>query len=251
MNVWTVEDEQNPEAAPGEEAAPEDSVVAPAALDAPVIFAGEAFMPVTAALESLLFVADKPVEPEQLARALQISVEQVEAGLALLAQELVDNERGLRLQVQGARVRLVSRPDAARAIEDFLHLDLSTRLSGPALETLAVVAYRQPVTRAQVEAVRGVDCGAVLRTLMQRGLVDEVGRMEGVGRPYLYGITEHFMHHFGLTALSDLPPLPDAENELLEAVSDAALDGALPPQTVLAGEAAAASEAPDAEQSAA
>ena len=178
---------------------------------------------------------------------LTTRVAQLEAEKETLLAQLVDNERGLRLQVQGARVRLVSRPDAARAIEDFLHLDLSTRLSGPALETLAVVAYRQPVTRAQVEAVRGVDCGAVLRTLMQRGLVDEVGRMEGVGRPYLYGITEHFMHHFGLTALSDLPPLPDAENELLEAVSDAALDGALPPQTVLASEAPAASGAPDAE----
>jgi segregation and condensation protein B len=196
---------------------------------AQVVFAGEAFMPLPAALESLLFVADKPVEPAQLARALKLSAEQVEAGLVQLAQELVNGHRGLRLQVQGNRVRLVSRPDAARAIEEFLHLDLSTRLSGPALETLAVVAYRQPVTRAQIEAVRGVDCGAVMRTLMQRGLVEEVGRLEGVGRPYLYGITEHFMHHFGLTALSDLPPLPEAEHELLAAISEAALDGAEPP----------------------
>ncbi|MGL4647999.1 MAG: SMC-Scp complex subunit ScpB, partial [Caldilineaceae bacterium] len=152
----------------------------PEPAEAPVVFAGEEFMPLTAALESLLFVADKAVEPAQLARALQIGVEQVEAGLALLAHELVGGARGIRLQVQGTRVRLVSRPDAARAIESFLHLDLSTRLSGPALETLAVVAYRQPVTRAQIEAVRGVDCGAVMRTLLQRGLVEEVGRLEGV-----------------------------------------------------------------------
>ncbi|MGL4651796.1 MAG: SMC-Scp complex subunit ScpB, partial [Caldilineaceae bacterium] len=75
------------------------------------------------------------------------------------------------------------------------------------------------------EAVRGVDCGAVMRTLVQRGLVEEVGRLEGVGRPYLYGITEHFMHHFGLMALSELPPLPEADHDLLTAVSDAALDG--------------------------
>lgn len=197
---------------------------------APLVFAGESFMSLTAALESLLFVADKAVEPAQLARALLLSVEQVEAGLVLLARTFVEGDRGVRLQVQGARVRLVSRPDAAPAIENFLHLDLATRLSGPALETLAVVAYRQPVTRAQIEAVRGVDCGAVLRTLVQRGLVEEVGRLEGIGRPFLYGITEHFMHHFGLTALSDLPPLPEADHALLNGISDAALEDDAPAQ---------------------
>jgi segregation and condensation protein B len=212
-------------ASPADDAPSHDAAATDGLPDMPLVFIGEALLPLTAALESLLFVADKPVEPAQLARALQIGVEQVEAGLALLAHELVAAGRGLRLQVQGTRVRLVSRPDAARAIEEFLHLDLSTRLSGPALETLAVVAYRQPVTRAQIEAVRGVDCGAVLRTLVQRGLVEEVGRLEGVGRPYLYGITEHFLHHFGLMALSELPPLPEADHTLLAAVSDAALDG--------------------------
>jgi len=203
------------------------TVDAAAAEETPVVFAGEGFMPITAAIESMLFVSDKPVDPAQLARALHLPVEEVQAGLARLASDLVANQRGLRLQVvQGDRVRLVSRPDAARAIEEFLNLDLSTRLSGPALETLAVVAYRQPVTRAQVEAVRGVDCGAVLRTLVQRGLIEEVGRLEGVGRPILYGITEQFMHHFGLTALSDLPPLPEADQDALAAISDAILDGA-------------------------
>jgi segregation and condensation protein B len=190
-----------------------------------MLFVGADFMPLTAALESLLFVSDRPVEPVQLARALNIPTEQVEAALARLADELVANSRGIRLQLQGTRVRLVSRPDAAHAIEEFLNLDLSSRLSGPALETLAVVAYRQPVTRAQIEAVRGVDCGAVLRTLMQRGLVEEVGRLEAVGRPFLYGITEHFMHHFGLTALSDLPALPDADESLLDEMTESALAG--------------------------
>lgn len=188
--------------------------------DATIVLAGEAFMPLGAVLESLLFVADKPVEAAQLARALRIQPEAVEAGLAQLAVALAENHRGLRLLEQGGRFRLVTRPDVAAAVEEFLNVDLSTRLSGPALETLAVIAYRQPVTRAQIEAVRGVDCGGVLRTLVQRGLVEEVGRLEGLGRPIVYGITEQFMHHFGLTNLHELPPLPSADAELLAALAD-------------------------------
>jgi segregation and condensation protein B len=191
-------------------------------VDESVILAGEAFMPLVAALESLLFVADKPVDAGQLARALRIQPEAVGAGLVQLAAALQDNQRGLRLLEQAGFYRLVTRPDVAAAVEEFLNLDLSTRLSGPALETLAVVAYRQPATRAQIEAVRGVDCGGVLRTLVQRGLVEEVGRLEGLGRPIVYGITEHFMHHFGLTNLHELPPLPQADAELLAALAESA-----------------------------
>lgn len=191
-------------------------------VDETIILAGEAFMPLVAALESLLFVADKPVDAAQLARALRIQPEAVEVGLAQLAAALLDNQRGLRLLEQGGHYRLVTRPDGAAAVEEFLNLDLSTRLSGPALETLAVVAYRQPATRAQIEAVRGVDCGGVLRTLVQRGLVEEMGRLEGLGRPIVYGITEQFMHHFGLTNLHELPPLPNADAELLATLADAA-----------------------------
>lgn len=181
-----------------------------------LVAAGSTFMPLRAALESLLFVSDKPVDPAQLARTLGVQVEIILDELNRLADELVERDRGLRIQFQGQNVRLITRPDAAQAIEDFLNLDLTTRLSGPALETLAVIAYRQPVTRAQIEAVRGVDCGGVLRTLQQRGLVDEVGRLEGVGRPILYAITEEFMHHFGLLRLDDLPPLSEPEISLLD-----------------------------------
>lgn len=190
----------------------------PGADGALLVEAGGVTMSLSAALESLLFVADKPVGPEQLARALRLPVEIVEAGLRRLADELAHGGRGMRLQVQQEKVRLVTRPDAAAAIEEFLNLDLTTRLSGPALETLAVIAYRQPVTRAQIEAVRGVDCGGVLRTLGQRGLVEEVGRLEAVGRPILYGITEQFMHHFGIMNLDELPPLEAGDRDLLAAV---------------------------------
>jgi segregation and condensation protein B len=193
----------------------------------PVVYTGETFMPLTAALESLLFVADKPVDPAQLARALRLSPEVIDEGLRRFGAMLVEQERGVRLQTtQNGKVRLVTRPDAALAVEEFLNLDLVTRLSGPALETLAVVAYRQPVTRAQIEVVRGVDCGGVLRTLLQRGLVEEVGRLEGVGRPFLYGVTEQFMHHFGLTHIGELPPLALDESERLAAAVDQAPDRA-------------------------
>ena len=193
---------------------------APDAEENLLVVAGGVTMSLSAALESLLFVAEKPVLPEQMARVLGVETQVVDAGLRRLDAELVAAHRGLRVQFQQDRVRLVTRPDAAGAIEEFLNLDLTARLSTPALETLAVIAYRQPVTRSQIEAVRGVDCGGVLRTLVQRGLVEEMGRLEAVGRPYLYGVTEQFMHHFGLIDIKELPPLEAREADLLASVED-------------------------------
>lgn len=188
-----------------------------------LVLLGETWQPLGALIESLLFVADKPVEVSQIARTLSLNVETVEASLRRLADAYQHNGRGLRLQEQQNRWRLVTMPEAASAVEAFLNLDMTTRLSTPALETLSVIAYRQPVTRPQIEAVRGVDCGAVLRSLIQRGLVEEVGRLESVGRPILYSVSEQFMHHFGLLSMRDLPPLEQPEEELLRSTSDLAL----------------------------
>jgi segregation and condensation protein B len=173
----------------------------------------------TTLLESLLFVAAEPVAPIQLAKTLELSLEVIEQGLAELADYYQRSLRGLRLQRFNGKVQLVTASAAAPFIEIFLNLDNSTRLSAPALETLAVIAYRQPVTRAQIEAVRGVDCAGVLRTLVQRGLVADVGRMEGVGRPILYGVTELFMQHFGLMEMAELPPLEETEADQLWAAT--------------------------------
>jgi segregation and condensation protein B len=169
-----------------------------------------------AALESLLFVSDEAVEPVLLARALGILPSEAEAGLLALGDAYRQEGRGLRLQARNGRYQLVTAPEAANLIEKFLNLDTSARLSAPALEALAVVAYRQPVTRAQIEAVRGVDCSGVLRSLLQRGMLEEVGRLDAPGRPVLYGVTDLFMHHFGLTALHELPPLENGEIERIE-----------------------------------
>lgn len=184
----------------------------------------------TTLLESLLFVAPEPVEPRQLAQTLAQPLDVIELGLAELADYYRRSLRGLRLQRFNNKVQLVTAPVAAPFIESFLNLDNSTRLSSPALETLAVIAYRQPVTRAQIEAVRGVDCAGVLRSLVQRGLVAEMGRMEGVGRPILYGVTEMFMQHFGLVEMGELPPLEEAEADRLWAATLLDEQEANPPQ---------------------
>lgn len=162
-----------------------------------------------ALVESLLFVAPEMTPVTRLAQILETTVEAVEAALAELSETLRKNQRGIRIQRKGERVQLTSAPEAAPYIEKFLGLDLSSKLSPAALETLAVIAHRQPITRAEIEAVRGVNCDGVLRTLIQRELVEPVGRLEQPGRPFQYGTTAQFLQYFGLQSLADLPPLPD------------------------------------------
>ncbi len=160
-------------------------------------------------VEALLFVAPNPVRVGELARALDVSAAEVEAALERLAA--LRKNGGIILQRQGERVQLVTAPDLAGDVERFLGLDLSSRLSPAALETLAIVAYKQPVTRAQIEAIRGVNSDSVLRALLNKGLIEEVGRLDTVGRPILYGTTMAFLQYFGLSDLSELPPLEDEE----------------------------------------
>ena len=134
----------------------------------------------------------------------------VETALTQLAEGYVQEDRGLRVLRKGDRVHLTTAPQAAPHIERFLGLDLSTKLSQAALEALAVIAYRQPLTRVEIEAIRGVGCDGVLRTLISRELVEPVGRLEQPGRPYQYGTTVQFLQYFGLESLDRLPPLPES-----------------------------------------
>jgi segregation and condensation protein B len=160
-----------------------------------------------AAVEALLFVADSPVSVGRLAEALQVTPGQVERALDDLEASYA--ERGLRLQRAGSRVQLITAPQVAPAIERFLGLEVRTYLSRAALETLAIVAYRQPITRPEIETIRGVGSDSVLRTLLRYGLVDEVGRAQTVGHPILYGTTFEFLQHFGLRSLEEMPPLEE------------------------------------------
>ena len=157
------------------------------------------------AIESLLFVASGPVPVDHLLRTLELPPDVAEAALQDLSNNL--QSRGIRLQRKGSDVQLVTAAEHAPLVERFLGLQLASKLSGAALEALAIVAYRQPVTRAQVEAVRGVNSDGVLSTLVARGLISEIGRMETAGRPILYGTTFEFLQHFGLRDLRQLPAI--------------------------------------------
>ncbi len=161
-------------------------------------------------IESILFVAAEPVAVGRLAQLLETSQEAVEIALADLADMYRAGRRGIRLQRKGDRVQLVSAPEAASYVERFLGVDAASKLSPAALETLSVIAYKQPLTRADLEAVRGVNCDGVLRTLLARELIEPVGRLEQPGRPFLYGTTARFLQYLGLESLADLPQLPEA-----------------------------------------
>ncbi|MBI3159456.1 MAG: SMC-Scp complex subunit ScpB [Chloroflexi bacterium] len=168
-----------------------------------------------AKLEALLFVAPGPVLPGQLAEALEISPRDLEKALEALEAEYAG--RGLRLQRHRGRVQLTSAPEAAPLVERFLNLDATTRLSQAALETLAIIAYQQPVTRPQIDSIRGVNSDSVMKSLLSGGLIEESGRTEGPGRPILYSTTSEFLQHFGLAALKDLPPLEPPDMPALDA----------------------------------
>jgi len=164
-----------------------------------------------ARIEALLFIAPGSVTPMQLAAALDIPTVEVEKGLDDLSLEYLEHRqsRGLRLQRHRGRVQLTSVPEASYWIERFLGLDASTRLSRAALETLAIVAYQQPVTRPQIDAIRGVSSDGVLKSLLSKGLLSETGRADAVGRPILYITTPEFLQYFGLNSLEELPSLEE------------------------------------------
>lgn len=169
-------------------------------------------MTVPALLESVLFVSSGPVPLARLAKALEVGTAVIHQALDTLAADY--QARGLRLQWSGDAVQLTTAPAAAAVIERFLGLELTTRLSQAALETLAIIAYTQPATRPQIDQIRGVNSDGALRTLLSKGMIEEIGRQETPGRPILYGTTPEFLQHFGLTRTEELPELTD-EKELL------------------------------------
>jgi segregation and condensation protein B len=162
---------------------------------------------VKATLESLLFVAEEPVELTVLTRSLHLSEKEVEEALDSLAEDC--RQRGVRIQRSGNLVQMATAPEAARYVENFLNMDHHQRLSTAGLETLAIIAYKQPVTRAAIEAVRGVNSDGAVATLLARDLIGEVGRAHTPGRPVLFGTTVRFLEHFGLERPEDMPPLPE------------------------------------------
>jgi segregation and condensation protein B len=159
-----------------------------------------------AMIESVLFVAEEAVDTSTLARVLGCRKPEISAALKQLEQRCA--EGGTRLQRSGDLVRLVTAPEAGPYVERFLGLESRQRLSSAALESLAIIAYKQPVTRATVEQLRGVNSDGAIASLIARGLVEEMGRAPGPGRPSLLGTSLRFLEHFGLARPEDLPPLP-------------------------------------------
>lgn len=171
----------------------------------------ETELPLSVKIEAILFVAAEPVPTSQLATALDVSTSVVERGLNELDESL--STRGLRLQRHGGRVQLTTAPEFAELIERFLGLESTSRLSRAALETLAIVAYQQPVTRPQIDSIRGVNSDSMIKSLLNKGLVLESGRADGPGRPILYSTSPEFLQHFGLNSILEMPPLAKSEEE--------------------------------------
>lgn len=159
------------------------------------------------ALEAILFLADEPLSTTVLAQAVEAGRQDVEAELRVLAAQHEQRGDGICLVEVAGGWRLLTHPEAAPFVEHFILSSRHARLTKASLETLAVVAYKQPVTRHQVSSIRGVDSEGVLRGLAERGLVEEVGRDDGPGRPVLYGTSPLFLERLGLRSLSDLPPI--------------------------------------------
>ncbi len=167
-----------------------------------------------AAIEALLLASDKPLKPARIATALGLPADKdTEQRLEQLTQALNrhydDTDRSFRIEQLAGGYRIVTKPEFAPALAAIHGLQASTRLSRAALETLAIVAYKQPITRADIEAIRGVACGEVLKGLLDKKLVTIAGRAEELGRPILYGTTQRFLEAFGLATTNDLPKIDD------------------------------------------
>jgi len=175
-----------------------------------------------AAIESLLFVSGRPLERAELRKLLDVDDQRLSNALHALKQDLDSQGRGIRLQTLGEKVQLVTAPENARYVAALLGLPITAKLTPAALETLAVIAYRQPLTRSQIEAIRGVNSDRALASLLQHGLVAEIGRAQTVGRPALFATTAEFLQQFGLTSLDQLPGITLGEQqEITEPVTQA------------------------------
>jgi segregation and condensation protein B len=172
-----------------------------------------------AQLEALLFVAEKALTRNEIATVAGVDRETVDARIGDLTMSLA--ERGIRLVESGEKVELVTAPESGHLIARYIGAD-APKLTMPSLETLAIIAYRQPCTRATIERIRGVDTEYTLRVLLHRRLIVEIGRSEAPGRPILYGTAFEFLERFGLTSIEDLPPLEPEIAERLYSVDDEA-----------------------------
>ncbi|MEF9879142.1 MAG: SMC-Scp complex subunit ScpB [Clostridia bacterium] len=162
-------------------------------------------------IEAILFVAGEPVAVKDIATALELSEMEIESAVEEMRRGFDLAGRGITLRRYGNHLRLETRAEYAPYVERMLQPVQKQSLSQTAMETLAVIAYRQPTTKGEVEHVRGVKCDYSIQSLLNKELIKEVGRKEALGRPILYATTDRFLEHFGIGDLRELPPLPPAE----------------------------------------
>ncbi len=169
-------------------------------------------------LESVLYIAGEPVRVDALAHALNLTQMELEPAIEQLRDNCILEKRGIRLNRHGMEIQLSINPEYAKYVEMFLQPVKKQSLSQAVMETLSIIAYRQPVTKADIELVRGVKCDYSVQLLLARGLICEAGRKDTLGRPILYETTDKFLRHFGLESLYDLPNVaelgkPDEEDQ--------------------------------------
>lgn len=160
-------------------------------------------------IEAVLFVAGEPVDVKEMQKALDVTELETMQAIDYLDSDYNFHRRGICLKRFGSHIQLSTRAEYAPFVERLLQPIQKQSLSQSAMETLAVVAYRQPVTKLEIEAVRGVKCDYSVQSLTHKGLIEEVGRKDALGRPILYGTTDAFLAHFGLSSLDDLPKPPE------------------------------------------
>lgn len=158
-----------------------------------------------AKIEALLFVSPQAVTAGKMAEVLRVTPREVEKALRNL--EILFKNRGIHLQKNRGRYQLTTVPETSQIVEDFLNLEITSRFSRASLETLAIIAYQQPITRPMIDSIRGVNSDSVIKTLQSKGLIEETGRSERPGRPILYTTSAEFLQHFGLSSITDLPTL--------------------------------------------
>ncbi|MBO4384886.1 MAG: SMC-Scp complex subunit ScpB [Clostridia bacterium] len=165
------------------------------------------------ALESVLFVTGEPIPKAEVARIFELSGPELDELIGIMEKDYIERKRGIRLYSTGDTLQLVTDPGNNEWLIKLLAPPQEKNLSESIMETLSVIAYRQPVTRADIEAVRGVRCEYAVSQLIKQGFIKELGRKDVVGRPMLFGTTDAFLRRFGLHDLSELPPMPETEEE--------------------------------------
>ena len=183
-------------------------------------------LPITAKVEALLFVSPTYAQPKQIADALGVSISDVKDAIDTLNEEY--KSRGIRLQENKGRFQITTAPEVSSEVETFLHLEKTSRFSTAALETLAILAYQQPITRPGIDAIRGVNSDSVIRNLLSKGLIEEIGRSDGPGRPILYGTSPEFLQYFGLSSLKELPTIDFEKSKISLAHSEFGVQQELP-----------------------